>query len=190
MSILKKVTMYITIFLIIFIFFVGCSKIVNPIDQTSTLTLASTNIPKAANSSNDSINTTDNSGNVGTEKDPSTLQSWIGNYTFSEYASPDQNMFYTISIFKDLNDYYAKISIDGFQTILRLQAKVIGDEKSIKLVFNEYLPDNQFEPYNEGDILLSFEKGDSEIYTTWGEIQPMLESNNKSSEVYFKIEKK
>ncbi len=186
MSISKKMTMHITIFIIIFIFFVGCSKIINPIDQTSTL--ASTNIPKAANSNTNSINPTNNSGNVGTEKDPSILQSWIGNYTFSEYAPPDQNMFYTISIFKDFNDYNAKISIDGFQTIIRLQAKVIGDEKSIKLVFNEYLPDNRFETYNEGDILLSFKKRDSsEIYTTWGEIQPMLESNNKSSEVYFKI---
>lgn len=117
-----------------------------------------------------------------------TLESWIGDYTFSEFALPDQNMFYEISIYKDNDNYYAKISIDGFQTIQRLQARVSGDENSIKLLFYKYLPDNLWEPYQEGDILLSFEKRDSNLYTFWGKIQSILESNIKSGEVYFKVE--
>lgn len=115
------------------------------------------------------------------------MESWIGNYTFSEYAPPDQNMFYEFSIYKENDNYYAKINIDGFQTIKRLQAKVSGDENSIKLLFYKYLPENQFERYVEGDILLSFEKRNSNLYTEWGKIQPILKSNKKSGEVYFKV---
>ena len=81
------------------------------------------------------------------------LESWIGDYTFSEFAPPNQNMFYRISIYKENGNYFAKITIDGFQTIERLQAKVSGDDNSIKIFFSKYLPNNRFESYVEGDIL-------------------------------------
>lgn len=116
----------------------------------------------------------------------STLKSWVREYLFSEYAPPDENMFYGFSIYKKNNSYYADISIDGFQTMARLQAKVLGDKNSIKLLFDKYLPDNNFEPYKKGDVLLSLKKTNSKIYTYWGKIQPMLYSNMKSGKVYFK----
>jgi hypothetical protein len=115
------------------------------------------------------------------------LDSWVGVYLFSEFAPPDENMFYEISIYKEKSEYFADISIDGFQTFERLQAKVSGDKNSIRLLFCKYLPDNVFEPYVEGDTLLSFDKKNSNIYTTWGKIQPMLKSNIQSDKVYFKI---
>ena len=114
------------------------------------------------------------------------LESWVGDYEFSEFAPPNINMFYGFSIYRENGNYYAKISIDGFQTIKRLQANVSGDENSIKLIFAEYLPDNRFEPYIEEDILLSLEKRNSYLCTNWGKIQPILESNMKPSEVHFK----
>lgn len=120
--------------------------------------------------------------------DSETLESWVGNYLFSEYAPPNQNLFYEISIYKEEDDYFAKISIDGFQTMKRLKTKVSGDENTIKLLFDKYLPDNLWESYDEGDILLSFEKRNSKLYTFWGEIQPILESNAKSDKIYFEVE--
>lgn len=113
------------------------------------------------------------------------MDSWIGEYGFNEFAPPNQNMFYSISIDKNKNDYYADISIFGFQTNIRIQAKIVGDENFINLLFNKYLPDNVYEPYEKGDVLLSFKKSDEEIYTYWGEIRPMIKKNYKSGEIYF-----
>lgn len=123
-----------------------------------------------------------------TRKDSAPLESWIGDYTFSEFSPPDQNMFYSITIYKEDSNYYADIIIFGFQTLSELRATVLGEENSIKLVFEKYLPDNMYEPYNKGDILLSFEKRNSLLYTTWGKLEPMLKSNVKLGEVYFKVE--
>lgn len=188
MRIANKSILNIIICVSVFSFFVGCSKIDDSINQLSTQKSEKVPITTLAGTNNEkSVNTSENDG---TKKAPVTLESWVGNYIFSEYAPPDQNMFYTISIYKENNEYYSKINIDGFQTIVRLQAKVSGDEKTIELLFASYLPDNQFEPYDEGDILLSLEKRDSDIYTLWGKIQPMIESNKKSGKVYFKIEQK
>jgi hypothetical protein len=119
----------------------------------------------------------------------SSLESWIGDYTFSESATPNINMYYQISVYKNNNNYYAAINIDGFQTMARLLATVSGDNNSIKLIFNKYLPDNFLGSYNKGDILLSFQKNNSKLYTIWGEIQPILLSNNKSGGIYLKVMK-
>ncbi len=120
--------------------------------------------------------------------DTSSLNTWVGEYTFSEYAPPDQNMLYSISIYKEENTYYADIYIDGFQTMERLRAKVSGDNSSVKLIFDSYLPDNQFEIFEEGDILLSFEKSGSELLSYWAGIEPMVIDNNVSGKVYFQKE--
>jgi hypothetical protein len=116
------------------------------------------------------------------------LESWIGNYSFSECAPPNQNMFYSISVYKENSNYYAKIEIDGFQTLQRLQAIVEGDKNRIKLLFYKYLPDNTFEPYSKGDVLLSFKKNNSKLYTAWRKIEPLL-LKNKTENVYFEKDK-
>lgn len=115
-----------------------------------------------------------NSNNI---SDSDKMDSWLGNYSFSENVPPDQNMFYGISIEKEADKYYAKLSIDGFQTMTRLKASISGNENAIEMVFESYLPDNVFEPYEKGDILLKLEEKDSKLYTIWGEITPIVESN-------------
>lgn len=120
------------------------------------------------------------------EKETS-LETWVGEYSFSEYAPPDQNMFYLITIYYEDNNYFAKIGIDGFQRIKRLLAKVSGDTNSIKLEFLKYLPDNRFESYKQGDVLLAFEKRDSKLITYWGEITPLVLANKDAGE-YFKLD--
>lgn len=121
-----------------------------------------------------------------TSEDKVTIESWVGNYTYSEFIEPDQNMFYSIVIFNENDAYCAEISIDGFQRLERLNAIVQGDGNSIELVFKEYLPDNIMEFYEEGDILLSFKKSDLGIITSWGKIQPIIQANIGSVGVYFK----
>jgi hypothetical protein len=154
----KRLIISLTIFTLLFSTIVGCSNV----DQEST-------------------KSQDDRTNVSSLK----MESWIGDYSFSEYAPQDKNMFYSVSIYEKDGDYYADINILGFQTSKNLQAKVSGNENSIKLSFYKYLPDNVYELYNEGDILMSFEKKDSVLYTYWGKIQPMLESNYGTGKVCF-----
>ncbi|WP_088834056.1 DUF5991 domain-containing protein [Paenibacillus tyrfis] len=129
------------------------------------------------------------SGNKPEEVKPtiasSPMESWVGEYEFSEYAPPDQNRFYRISIYKEDKSYYATIDIDGFQTMERLQAQVEGDGKGIKIIFEKYLPDNLWEPYSPGDVLLRLEKTDSALNTFWGKIHPMLKDHAESGKTYF-----
>ncbi len=128
-------------------------------------------------------------GNTGDGIDEDSLESWVGDYSYTEYAPPDQNMFYSLIIYEENHDYYADIYIDGFQTAKRLRAKVAGNGLSVDLIFDSYLPDSMFDIYEEGDILLSFTKSGSRFLTSWGEIEPMLlEDDVKDQEHFEKTE--
>mgnify|MGYP007126058720 CR=1 FL=1 len=119
-------------------------------------------------------------------KDVPFLKTWLGEYSFSEYAPPNQNMFYLINIYFEDNNCFAEFSIDGFQRLERLSAKVSGDSNLIKFAFLTYLPDNMIELYKEGDILLSFKKTDSKLITYWEKLQPLLLENLEANE-YFQL---
>ncbi|MEL4106263.1 DUF5991 domain-containing protein [Oscillospiraceae bacterium WX1] len=113
------------------------------------------------------------------------LNSWVGDYSFSEHSDPDENMFYSITIFQKNHQYFADIFIDGFQTMIRMQATVSGDAQAINLTFDKYLPDNLDEPYQQGDLLLTLEKNNDVIVTYWEKLQPMLPQNTENGNVYF-----
>ncbi len=117
--------------------------------------------------------------------DTASLDSWVGDYSFNEYAPPDQNMFYSIYIFKEGIYHYAEIYIDGFQTMLRLKARVIENGDGIDLLFDSYLPDNLFDIYEKGDHLLSLERSGSKLLTYWALIEPMLSENKAAGGAYF-----
>lgn len=159
-----------TILLLMFIYIVGCSKT----DSNPTNFTLSSNIHSNNTLSENCVS-----------KDFS-LDTWIGEYKFSEFTSPDENMFYNVIIYKEGDKYLAEIRIDGFQTLTRIQANVEGEINSVNLIFDKYLPDNQLELYSKGDILFNFKNVDSELHTNWNSIEPMLSENKKSGEVYFK----
>lgn len=118
------------------------------------------------------------------------LDTWLGDYEFYEFAPPDENMYYMINLYKENGEYYAEINIDGFQTNRRIKATVQSKKESIDIVFDAYLPDNDYEDLNKGDILLNFKQENSEILTNWGKIQPLLLENEVSGKVYFTKVKK
>lgn len=120
------------------------------------------------------------------EEEFSSLKTWIGEYSFSEYAPPNQNMFYLVTIHGERNNVFAQFSIDGFQRSERLTAKVSGDASSVDFEFLHYLPGNTWEPYEKGDILLSFKKSGSKLITSWGKLQPLLLENQEAGE-YFQL---
>lgn len=117
------------------------------------------------------------------DENGNSIESWIGDYAFSELVEPNINMFYSITIYETDGKFYADISIDGFQRLERVKANVKGDGELIEISFLEYLPDNLMELYEEDDILLILEKKDSDIFTAWGAIQP-ISPDNKQVGIY------
>ena len=119
------------------------------------------------------------------------LESWVGDYYFEEVGSPTHHcMEYNIAIYNESGEYYANISIDGWLTLYRLKAKVVGDDKFIKLVFCEYLPDSYVPEYAQMEVdvvLLSFERNEADLLTYWGCIEPFTPQNEESGRIYFKL---
>ena len=118
------------------------------------------------------------------------LDDWVGEYKFFESASEPNGplimMDYEIEIYKENDNYYAEIAMDGQTTLVRAKAKVDGEEEFISLRFLEYLPDHGVGLCSEiNDVLISFKKENGDIYTYWGEIGPMLYKNDESGNVYF-----
>lgn len=132
------------------------------------------------------VNNTNNLASL-PEEEFSSLATWLGEYSFSEYAPPNQNMFYSITVYCEGNNFFAQFSIDGFQRLERLLAKVSGDANSIEFEFLKYLPDNMLEIYEEGDVLLTLQKIDSKLITFWGKLQPLLLENRETGEYFWLI---
>lgn len=118
-------------------------------------------------------------------EDQTNLDEWLGDYSFYEFYPPNINMEYNINVSKEEDEYYANINIDGFQTNKRIKAKVLSNQDGINLVFDTYLSDSTGEDLNKGDVLLDLYKVDSEIYTNWGKIEPILPENQTPGKVYF-----
>ena len=108
---------------------------------------------------------------------------WYGDYYFEEFAPPDQNMVYNISITNDESN----VEIDGFQTMARKKAWVVGNANYIEIVFDGYGDDDMFKSdyYIVGQLLLTFTRKGDEIITTWGRLEPILPENNAPG-LYFK----
>ena len=123
---------------------------------------------------------------VETSETAGDMSRWVGTYSFAESAPPDEMMDYKINIYAENDGYNADISIDGFQTMIRIRALVQGDSNQIKMLFEEYLPDNTIASYNPGDVLLSFTNQNGGIITTWGKIGPMLTVNQSPGNYFAK----
>lgn len=117
-----------------------------------------------------------------------TLEKWVGTYEFSEQSNAEDGMFmvmdYAIKIYKEDNRYWADLEIIGQTTWVNVQTEIYGDEEWISFVFSKELPNNMSE-MDESVVLFSFRKAESEIYTYWGDIQPMLYENQHSGRIYF-----
>ena len=101
------------------------------------------------------------------------LVEWAGEYSFYEFAPPDQNMAYRISVYQAGEDFYADMEIDGFQTMARRKAKLAGGAGHVQFVCTE-----------SGGVLLSFSREGSDIVTAWGVWTPMLRENTDPG-IYF-----
>ena len=117
------------------------------------------------------------------------LDNWIGRYTFEEAYSEEgyASMFmdYDINIYKENDQYYADVVVNGQMTGIDLKARLYGDDEWISLVIEEYNPEHVMGLSEmENTVLLSLERQGDDIYTYWGVLYPLAE-DSPSSGIYF-----
>ena len=127
------------------------------------------------------------------EKEQSALEEWIGTYKFLEStphaAASDffDTWSYSIEIYREKGEYYAALEFNGHMLWIEGRAKVCGNEERIDLIFEQYSPGDVSSTayFDEGDLLLSFEKEGEKLLTVWGEMKPALLQNEPDGNIYF-----
>ena len=112
---------------------------------------------------------------------------WEGKYEFDEFAPPNQNMGYAVTIHSENARLIANVDISGFQTLHSYICSTKVNGNKLALSFEKYGPDNIGEYCQPGDTILTFEKAnDGTILTHWGKLEAMLKENAPNGNVYFK----
>lgn len=117
------------------------------------------------------------------------MDSWIGKYEFGEGVNePDSApmvMAYDIDIYKENNQYYADVEINGQMAGINLRAKLYGNNEWASLVINDYYPEHVTGLSGmENSVILSLRRQGEEIYTYWGVMIPLLMANEASGNIY------
>lgn len=119
---------------------------------------------------------------------------WKGSYYFGEDGGKNAGgiavmISHELGIFDGDEGLAATLESNGFQTSSELicTAKVEGTK--LLIYFQGYGENNMFEPYKQGDLLLTLErkteKGKAVLLTHWGKFTPAIPRNEKSGKVYF-----
>lgn len=121
---------------------------------------------------------------VGREIGPGSY-SWEGDYEFGEFipSNPgsNQSWVYNLSIKDAEGEGFIVLSVDGFQSMTRINAigKKSGD--SVDVVFDSYGPQNTSSPFKKGDVLFSLTPGSGGLLIKWNKMNPMLPANKEGS---------
>lgn len=102
-------------------------------------------------------------------------KSWIGDYTFSEYAPPNETWVYDLTVLNSSSGPSAALDINGFQTEISLMASVQESTSGTLSIF--FQKDNGSGPpltYSAGDPLFSIMKTNKGDTIMWEKMQPML----------------
>lgn len=108
------------------------------------------------------------------------LDNWIGRYAFEEVYNEegDAPMFmdYDINIYKENDQYYADVVVNGQMTGINLKARLYGNDEWISLVIEEYNPEHVTGLSKmENTVLFSLERQEEDIYTYWGVLYALAE---------------
>lgn len=114
----------------------------------------------------------------------SDVAGWAGEYQFEEALSSQSSIVYHLTITQAGDGCQAEVTVEGFQSMQDLLADVTGDDHAIQLVFTGYTGNNLWQPYHEGDILLTLaDRGDG-MLTTWGALVPQLDQNQAPGQYF------
>jgi hypothetical protein len=121
------------------------------------------------------------------------LNKWSGRFVFHESAegiTPGTAQSWDWEVIVESDDkgsYKARVNIDGFQTMTRIEADIIANDSTIEFIFARYLPDNMFGSYKKGDRLFSFRINENGVMITeWDKMKPYITKLKKKDNVAFK----
>jgi hypothetical protein len=169
MKVSPKIVCSILAFCIILLNCSGCSK-VNKLSVTTS---------------------TSSQSDGSSEKKQADLSSWLGFYRFFEISTPTNPtgitpcLYYTLKIYKNNGLYCATLTMVGTQADFTFQSNVVGNNRSVKILFNKTIPNNAFPTLKTGDVLFRLEKKNNKLYTTFVGIPPLTSKVQKEGQ-YFK----
>jgi Family of unknown function (DUF5991) len=115
---------------------------------------------------------------------------WKGSYTFTENLGKNAGgvtmmVTHQIDIVEGGDGLAASVTSNGYQTSVDLMCsvKIVGTK--LMIYFENYGEDNMFEPYTQGDLLLTLERKGKTLLTHWGKFTATFDKNQRSGKVYF-----
>jgi hypothetical protein len=119
---------------------------------------------------------------------------WKGAYAFYEDGGKNAGgvailISHQLDVFDGADGLAASIESNGYQTSSELVCTAKIEGQKLLIYFQSYGENNMFEPYKQGDLLLTLErkaeKGKTVLITHWGKFTPSIPKNEKSGKVYF-----
>ena len=124
---------------------------------------------------------------------------WTGSYEFHENGGKTAGgtailISHELNVIDSGDGLTATIQSNGYQTSADLVCTAKVEGLKLLIYFQNYGEDNMFEPYQQGDLLLTLErkpgKGKPVVLTHWGKFTPSVPKNEKTGKVYFEPVKK
>jgi hypothetical protein len=125
---------------------------------------------------------------------PAQKAEWLGSYAFDEDGGKTAGgtaifISHQLDLAEAEGGLMATLQSNGYQTSRDLICTARIEGARLLIHFDSYGENNVFEPYEQGDLLLTLErrtvKGRTEILTHWGKFQPVVPKNEKTGKVYF-----
>lgn len=119
---------------------------------------------------------------------------WEGSYYFGEDGGKNAGgiavlISHELDIFEGGEGLAATLESNGYQTSSELVCSAKIEGSKVMIYFQSYGDNNMFEPYKQGDLLLTLErkmeKGKPVIVTHWGKFVPSIPKNARSGKIYF-----
>ncbi|MEX0930234.1 MAG: DUF5991 domain-containing protein [Candidatus Paceibacterota bacterium] len=111
---------------------------------------------------------------------------WDGSYSFSEVADGGpgsvQSWTYELTVVEVAGEWQAQLSIDGFQTLTRINATAIVSQNSMDVVFDSFAPENgNLRNLVQGDVLFTLHPTSEGLRIEWKKLQPNREKSLNTS---------
>jgi hypothetical protein len=129
-----------------------------------------------------------------TERDESF---WVGDYIFGEDGGKTAGgsaifVVHSLAIHREAGALVAEITSQGYQTSRHVVGVVKVTGNVARIYFKSYGEGNMYQPYQEGDLLLTLkrvaQKGGIRILTYWNAFEPAIKPLG-NGRVYFKRER-
>ena len=137
----------------------------------------------ACGSSNSGNNTVSNNES---NEVSANMDEWLGYYIFRDVLDRRYTDYF-LTIYKEHDAYYAVLKTWGYQLQTNVKAKLKTEGQSAELLFEKFLPDNEFDYSCEaGEVVLNLEKRGGNLFVKGGKIMILGGYYENPDTIYFK----